>query len=97
MVPTVGEKVVTLKLAETGASHLTPLKAPEDKQSICVFKDYLFEFVFDLAKGQLFVTKVVHIKIVLLLGRLVASSLSASSYEELDPHWLQGCNMESLW
>ena len=43
MVPTVGEKVVTLKLAETGASHLTPLKAPEDKQSICVFKDYLFE------------------------------------------------------
>ena len=27
MVPTVGEKVVTLKLAETGASHLNPLHA----------------------------------------------------------------------
>ena len=40
---------------------------------------------------------VVHLKIVLLLGRLVASILSASSYEEMTPHWSQGCNMESLW
>ena len=74
-----------------------PSARPWGQAEYLCFQGLSFWIVFDLAKCQLFVTKVVHIKIVLLLGRLVASILSASSYEEMTPHWSQGCNMESLW